>query len=90
MTPAERAYVVEVLAQEIDLRTPGASTSAEANRLLAAEFVEERTELVEAAVETARQPDGDLSPWIIERELLEAFENHCRSRIRAATWADRD
>jgi hypothetical protein len=88
MTGAERDYVVECLVQEIELRTPGASTSSAANRALAREFIEEHCERVEAAVARARQPDGDLSPWIIERELLVAFEEHCRSRIKPATWND--
>lgn len=90
MTETERDYVAETLAQEIDLRTPTANVTREVNRLLAREFIQVNSELVEAVVVRARGADSDLSPWIIGRELLEAFVEHCRARIRPATWADRD
>lgn len=90
MTPSERNEVIEAIAQEVDLLTPAASSSKCVNRLLADEFIEECTDVTEAAGVRARQPDGSLSPWIIERELLTRFIEHCRRRIRPRDWSSRD
>ena len=90
MTEDERDYVVETLAQEIDLRTPTVNVTRQVNRLLAREFVEENVEHVEAVVARARGANGDLSPWIVTDALLDALEVHCRDRVRPATWTDRD
>lgn len=90
MTPSERNEVIEVIAQEVDLLTPGAAVSKQANRVLADEFIEEYPDVAVAAVVRAQQPDGSVSPWIIERELLTRFIEHCRTRIRPRDWSSRD
>lgn len=89
MTLEGRAYVIRVLADELDVLTPGRSTTRAANEALAAEFVDEHNELVDATTRNARQPDGDLNPWRIDRELTDLLVDHCRNRIRPRTWEAR-
>lgn len=82
---ADRAYVIETLAQELDLRTPTASVSPGVNRGTIAEYLEENEGLVEDALSEARTSSGELSPFIITKRLLPGLIVHARTRIRRET-----
>jgi hypothetical protein len=76
-------YVCEVLAQEIDCKTPGTTVSREINRKLAQEYFLVNREEVMNAVEKSRMPDGQINPYGLTKELLSNYLKHIRSRIRA-------
>ena len=90
MTPQDRTFIVGVLADELDLLTPGCPSTRSANEALAAEFIEEHHELVMKAVAHARQSGGGLNPWGLDRELTGPFIRHCQNRIRPRTREARD
>lgn len=81
MNEDQREYVRETLAQELDLRTPGASVTAAVNRILVQEFIEENEERVSDVVQEATTSEGKLSPFMLTKRLLSELEAHCRERL---------
>ena len=82
MNSTEREYVVETLAQELDLRTPTASMTPAVNRILVAEFIEENEETVTEVVKEARDGEGGLHPFFLTEKLLDKLETFVRTRLR--------
>ena len=78
----EIKFTVEVLAQEIDCKTPDTPATAAANRKLAEEFVAENIDAVAEAIGSSRLPDGDLNPYGLTKRLLAGFLTHLHDRVR--------
>mgnify|MGYP006331164051 CR=1 FL=1 len=81
MNAIEHDFVVETLAQELDVRTPCRESSPALNRSLVREFLETHPRLVSDAVTKATMDTGELSPFVLTKHLLPSLETHAQTRL---------
>jgi len=81
MNATEMTYVIETLAQELDVRTPNRASSHELNRSLVREFIDTYPERVSDAIREATMGDGTVSPFVITKHLVGPLETHARLRV---------
>lgn len=81
MNENELSYLIETLAQELDVRTPSKSSSHELNRCLVREFIDLHPQQVADAVAKATMSNGKLTPFVLTQQLISKLESHARMRV---------